>query len=154
MKKIFKVYLIIKSIIKAINNNPDLVKRVIYEVRYNGLRITIDKIRKKINSAIPHNSTKENIELNDIRKYFLLDEEKIPKLTTEKPIDIIIPIYNGFDYLLPLFNSIKNNTSIPYRLLVCNDKSTDKRVSPFLKSIKESYGINFLLIENSNINYL
>ncbi|MEH8097002.1 glycosyltransferase [Gallibacterium anatis] len=154
MKNKFKIYYTIINIIKLINDNPELIRRCVYTVKYNGIKATINKIKKKIYSTTPKLTEKNHIDLDKIRTYFL-SNQKIPTLKIDQPIDIIIPVYNGFDYLLPLFNSIKNNTSIPYRLLVCNDKSTDKRVSPFLRSIKESYNIDFLLIENNeNLGFI
>jgi len=55
---------------------------------------------------------------------------------TSKPIDIIIPIYNGYDYLRPLFDSILKNSTMPYRLIVINDSSPDRRVGEFIKNFK------------------
>ena len=48
-------------------------------------------------------------------------------------IDIILPIYNGFEYLENLFYSIRKNTDIPYHLFIINDASPDKRVHEFIK---------------------
>lgn len=58
-------------------------------------------------------------------------------------VDIIIPVYNGFDLLHPLFESVKR-TDAPYRLIIVNDASTDQRVSDYLKSVTD----NVVLIEN------
>ncbi len=69
------------------------------------------------------------------------------KLKTQKPIDIIIPIYNGFEFLDPLFTSLKENTKIKYRLIVINDNSPDKRIRPFLEKQKKKFN-NMILIHN------
>ncbi|MEM5813139.1 MAG: glycosyltransferase family A protein [Candidatus Aenigmatarchaeota archaeon] len=61
--------------------------------------------------------------------------EFVSKKLTE-PIDILIPVYNGYDYLKPFFNSIIRNTTIPYRLIICDDCSSDERVYKFLSQIK------------------
>ena len=47
-------------------------------------------------------------------------------------MDIIIPVYNGYDYLDTLFASLRR-TEMPYRLLIVNDCSPDERVLPYLK---------------------
>ena len=46
---------------------------------------------------------------------------QIPALKTDRPIDILIPVYNGLKFLKPLIESIYKNTFIPFRLLVCDD---------------------------------
>lgn len=48
-------------------------------------------------------------------------------------IDIIIPVYNGLNYLEDLFNSIFENTDVSYRLIIVNDASPDTRVSNYIK---------------------
>jgi len=62
-------------------------------------------------------------------------------------IDIIIPIYNGFSYLEPLFRSIKKSKTINLNLIVINDASSDERVVPFLNEIRLEFE-NFILISN------
>ena len=62
-------------------------------------------------------------------------------------VDIIIPVYNGYEYLEKLFNSIQK-TDVPFRLIVVNDKSTDGRVSSFLDTLKTDFS-NILIINNS-----
>jgi GT2 family glycosyltransferase len=70
-------------------------------------------------------------------------------LTTVKPIDIVIPIYNGYDYLDPLFHSILINSSMQYRLIAINDCSPDKRVDKFLKEFQlKNPTIEIILLNN------
>lgn len=61
-------------------------------------------------------------------------------------VDIVLPIYNGFDYFDALFSSIEK-TNCRYRLFIVNDCSTDNRVKEFLK--KYSTRDEVVLIENS-----
>lgn len=65
-----------------------------------------------------------------------------------RKIDIIIPIYNGYEYLEKLFESIKENTDLPYRLLVIDDCSTDERVSCFLEKQREIFKKNIVIKNN------
>jgi len=90
-----------------------------------------------------------------LKSLFKKDFE-IPKFNIDKPIDIIIPVYNGYEYLGPLFESIVNNTNLPYRLLVCDDKSPDEKVLPFLKKFsKDNPKINIELLENEkNLGFI
>ena len=60
----------------------------------------------------------------EIEKW-LLPEPFIPKLKLSKPIDLLIPVYNGFEYLKPLFESLMLHTSVDYRIIVCDDCSPD-----------------------------
>jgi O-antigen biosynthesis protein len=96
---------------------------------------------------------KASIELlSDISIFFdLFDQTRhVPKLVGTLAIDIIIPIYNGFDYLEPLFRSLLSHTSIPYRLIVVEDASPDIRVRSFLRELlRASADTNILLIENA-----
>lgn len=69
----------------------------------------------------------------------------------KNPIDIIIPVYNGFNYLDDLFKSIKNSTKINYRIIIADDKSTDNRVIPFLSNLDfkdDNYCKEIILLKN------
>ena len=71
------------------------------------------------------------------------------------PIDLIVPVYNGFEYLDNLFTSIKENTDLDYQLFVVNDASPDERVSPLLKKYLRIFGDKMHLIENEhNLGFL
>lgn len=71
-------------------------------------------------------------------------------------IDILIPIYNGFDYLEPLFNSVKLNTDVDYRVILINDCSPDPKISEFLKKIQLlNYFNDLTIIENdTNLGFV
>lgn len=83
---------------------------------------------------------------------FLLNEPKpnILKSTT----DIIIPVFNGFEYLFQLFESITHNTYSKYRLIVADDCSSDPRVWPYLQKLKNENIISLLVRNESNIGFL
>lgn len=68
---------------------------------------------------------------------------------TKQEIDILIPVYNGYEYLENLFNSVIENTDLPYRLIVINDKSPDKRVANLLNKYKQLLGSKMILINNT-----
>jgi FkbM family methyltransferase len=64
------------------------------------------------------------------------------------PVDILIPVYNGFDYLHPLLESIKQNTKNgTYRVILIDDCSTDERVWSKLESYSNSFK-HFVLLKN------
>jgi GT2 family glycosyltransferase/glycosyltransferase involved in cell wall biosynthesis len=80
----------------------------------------------------------------------LFCNEKIEALMIDKPIDILVPIFNGFEYLKPLFDSIFENTDVSFRLIIADDASTDDRVQPYLQTLLNEH-TNITLIKN-NVN--
>jgi FkbM family methyltransferase len=89
--------------------------------------------------------------LTDISRFFeLFDQTKdVKRIADTLPIDIVIPIYNGFDYLEPLFRSLFSHTSMPYRLIVVEDASPDIRVKQFLREMRRTNTeTDIVLIEN------
>ena len=72
-------------------------------------------------------------------------------------VDILIPIYNGFEFLHPLFKSIEKNSNLNYRLLICNDNSPDERIKVFLNELSTNYPnlVNVMILENEiNLGFL
>lgn len=61
-------------------------------------------------------------------------------------IDIVIPIYNGYEDVQMCMDSIKKYTDLKKnRILLINDCSPDERILPYLQSIVEE---NIVLISN------
>lgn len=72
-----------------------------------------------------------------------------------KIVDIIVPVYNGYDYLDKLFSQIKENTDLEYNLFVIDDCSTDERVFPLLKKYESIFDGKMHLIKNDcNLGFL
>ena len=65
-----------------------------------------------------------------------------------RAIDIVIPVYNGYDYLEPLFRSIRENTDLKYNIFVVDDASPDSRIVPLLKEILASFSCKVVLLES------
>ncbi|MGN1352723.1 MAG: glycosyltransferase, partial [Bacilli bacterium] len=68
-----------------------------------------------------------------------------------KKCDIIIPVYNAYDSLIQCIKTIINNTDLTENsLIIINDKSSDKRIDPFLKElVKEYENLNIQILTNS-----
>lgn len=67
-------------------------------------------------------------------------------------IDIVVPVYNGYDFFEPLFSSLYQSTTTAHRIIVINDCSPDVRVAEFLQSTeqyKNQYCKELLIIHNS-----
>lgn len=52
-------------------------------------------------------------------------------------VDVLIPVYNGMEYLPDLFDSLARARSTPFRLLIGNDASPDAAIQPFLQQQAE-----------------
>lgn len=69
-------------------------------------------------------------------------------------IDVLIPVYNGFEFLESLFDTLERAASTPFRLLVCNDASTDERVQPWLRQRLQDFSGAILLYNESNLGFV
>lgn len=67
-----------------------------------------------------------------------------------KPVDIIVPIYNAYEYTEDCIKSVLKNTDlITNTLILVNDKSPDERILPMLKKYQEENNDkNFVVLDN------
>ncbi len=106
-----------------------------------------------INQDIP-NWMRQNFDAS-VARYFNKKEEQLFS-DDDVVYDIVIPVFNGFEYLDKLVNSIYKNTTCNYRLIFGNDCSTDLRVKEYLKKLKKrGRCLEIILIENEkNIGFV
>ena len=84
-----------------------------------------------------------------------LGSGRAPELPSiQPPVDIIIPIFNGYDFLGPLFDTVAANTRDPYRLIVIDDCSTDSRIPEFLRELSERNPGIVLLRNQTNQGFI
>ena len=69
-------------------------------------------------------------------------------------IDIILPVYDGFEFLVPLFDSLARADSSPFRLLICDDGSPDPRIWPLLEEQAVRFPNAVLLKNTSNLGFV
>ena len=86
--------------------------------------------------------------LEVIYTYFAEDEFVMPE--TDEVIDVIVPIYNGYDYLVKLFEDLRK-TQMKMRIILVDDKSPDERVHQLEREYAAKYD-NVILIESEE-NY-
>lgn len=86
--------------------------------------------------------------LDLIDTYFVEDAFVMPE--TDEVIDVIVPIYNGYDYLVTLFEDLQK-TKMKTRIILVEDKSPDERVHALEREYAKKYD-NVILIE-SEANY-
>ena len=67
-----------------------------------------------------------------------------------KQIDIIVPIYNAYEYTEECLKSLIKNTDLKaHRLLLINDKSPDENILPMLNKYKNKYSdLNMVVLDN------
>ncbi len=86
--------------------------------------------------------------LDVIYANFVEDEFAMPE--TDEVIDVIVPIYNGYDYLVTLFEDLRK-TDMKMRIILVDDKSPDERVHALEREYAAKYD-NVILIESEE-NY-
>lgn len=75
---------------------------------------------------------------NEMNKYPIHDKEFSNIINVfEKGITIIIPIYNAYDDTKKCIESVLQNTTIKFNLILIDDKSTDLRISKLLDKYEE-----------------
>ena len=160
----------ILSVLKTIQNNPSVLKKVFYYLRRGEISYLLSKTKEKNKKNLADAAQLQKIAPQTYFKTFNVIDYPLEGIT----IDIVIPVYNGYEFLNPLFDSIEKNTASPHRLIVVNDCSPDERVKPlllkrlekhsnaifidhkinegFVKSVNEAYGhtSNHFLILNTD----
>ncbi len=91
-------------------------------------------------------------DLREILKYVEPIAIEAEPLATET--DIVIAVYNGLEFLPKLFESIQQNTTSPYRLIVVDDCSPDPQVKPFLEAAVKRNPNGLLLHNNRNLGFV
>lgn len=126
--------LLLKAIIKLKKIRPFInkenLKRTYYLYKKSGFKQLLIKIDDKLNRVTTvtkiNSETNEPIYLNNL----------LTKNTITVPdtviVDVIIPIYNAYDYTKRCISSVYKNTDISYNLYLVNDCSPDTRIHELL----------------------
>lgn len=114
--------------LQSIAKNPMLIKKAYFHLKRGNFKFLLSKVKEKLRKTTRSRAEGDLIDPAGYFQKFHLDAYSTKGLT----IDIIIPVYNGYEFLPALFDSIKANTTSAYRLIVVNDCSPDERVKPYL----------------------
>lgn len=135
-------------LLKLAKERPDWRRKFIYELRHNGLKSTINKMRHKANLA-----------QDTTFSPFIIDKN-IPKTELVFPIfeaplvSVVIPVYNNFDYTYLCLKSILENTpDTAYEIIIADDNSSDQTIDidRYVKNIVVIRdGINRGFLKNCN----
>lgn len=120
-----------------------LKKNQLSKVKESAKRAIIEEIDKKF----------ENINLIEFKKENVINKLEYPSELYKYTIDVIVPVYNGYEYLENLFTSIVK-TKVNYRLIVINDKSSDARVGEALRYYANCNEKIMLLENNENLGFV
>lgn len=132
--KTYYLFLGIPVIVRV--QNQTMIKHKLFNI------ITISRKKRAVKNTRGE-EFQNTVNLHTIESAYTRDEPE-PQV-----IDIIVPVYNGLEYLENLFQSIYKNTDIEYRLIVVNDASPDKNVQTYLESLKDQFGEALVLVQNS-----
>ncbi|MGJ8662384.1 MAG: glycosyltransferase [Marinicella sp.] len=69
-------------------------------------------------------------------------------------IDIIVPVFNGFEALLLCIESLLAHTNYKHAIHFVNDASTDSRVAPYLDQLESSHQHISVTHRTHNVGYL
>lgn len=145
----------IKKYLSLIASNPQLMTLFAKDVLRHGIQSSIRKAKRKANEQ-KINPLKVLSNFNAVLEKFNFHElrERSP---LDQTIDILIPIYNGFEFLEPLFESILKHTHSSYRLIIVNDCSSDVKVDEFLQKFiaDNGHAIPIIYLKNEeNLGFL
>jgi GT2 family glycosyltransferase len=93
-----------------------------------------------------------DLDLANSLRLFHTSEPDVPAM--EQEVDIIVPVYNGMEFLPRLFDSISRNTTSPYHLIIVDDCSTDPGVAPLLARVASERPNTVLLRNEENMGFV
>lgn len=140
----------IKHYLKMINK--DNIDKVMYYLKRHELK---HALRSHFALRVDYDIDSEYV--NDLKEiydlYYSSENFDYSASYVNAKIDIVIPIYNGYEYLEKLFQTIKN-TKMKYRIIAIDDKSPDSRVAEFLSKVSEEFNDFTLLQNESNMGFV
>ncbi len=136
--------------LRTIQKNPTLLKKALYYAKRGEFGYLYKKIREKNSQNITQSKNLTQINPQEYFKPFVASDYPMG----ERIIDVIIPVYNGYKFLTPLFDSIERNTTTPYRLIVVNDASPDERVKPLLLERLEKHPSSIFIDHEANLGFV
>jgi GT2 family glycosyltransferase len=132
--------------IKLLKQNPQPLHKAWFYLKRGDVGFLLSKSIQKIRQNLHQNAKLEALTLDGYFQRF--DFELFA--TLNQRIDIIIPVYDGYEFLDRLFDSLEKNTHSTHRLIVINDGSPDARVKPLLlQRLKQHPDALFIDHENN-----
>jgi GT2 family glycosyltransferase len=114
------------------------------------LNLGLKSVRVLVNEGIKGFYVRAKIRLRRKDLMQLKAKRGIPLSTinTCNPVDIILPVFNGYDYLVPCLESVIRNTDLGvHRLLIIDDKSPDPEIREYLDNFDRD-GLKIEILHN------
>lgn len=124
-----------------------------YKIRLGGF----ESGKKPEDTAVPK-VTKINTDDYGIDILPMIKQRKntrclFPEKLYQETVDIVIPIYNGYQYLEKLLETVPL-TKMNYRLILVDDCSPDERIWPFLEEFARNKSEVILLKNEENLGFV
>jgi len=138
-----------KRIVLTLKRNPALLKKALYYIRRGEFGHLMRKIRQKSEGNLKRLEDFDHIIPQHIFGRFAKSDFELPER-----VDVIVPVYNGYEHLERLFASLERHTTAPYRLIVVEDASSDERVRPYLKERLKAFPDAILIEHDRNHGFV
>lgn len=130
--------------------NAAALKKALYYLKRGEIRFMLRRIKEKLLQSSKLDKSYQPLDPKSLYKPFDIADYVLP----DTRIDIIIPVYNGLEFLPSLFDGLAANTSHPYRLVVIEDASPDAKVRPYLKERLSEFSDVLLLENETNLGFV
>lgn len=78
-----------------------------------------------------------------------------PQLRGAQGIVVLMPVYNAFEVLTEALDRVARHTSLPWRMILIEDRSTDPRIRPLLRDWAAERGEHVTVLENeANLGFI
>lgn len=134
--RLYKKYLADGAFISFLKRGKHFVERI------------LDRIRSKLKKY-----RRSDRILTLLHQLFYKPEEQLPKARQEAAVDVIVPIYNGYEYLPALFDSLPK-AGMACRFLLIDDRSTDGRVKELEQMFVAAQENAVLLKNEENLGFV
>ena len=78
----------------------------------------------------------------------------LPQWRHAKPIDVLIPVYNGYAHLQRLIPALVKNTRIPHRVILFDDASDDGETLAYLEQLAAEHEHFILVRSEKNLGFV
>ncbi|TYA11815.1 glycosyltransferase [Paenibacillus faecis] len=128
------------------------VRKLISYLRHKRVDLIKSAIKRPRVSAVT-SALVPSLNLPGWLKDNLTEKLSYPEEIYNYTVDIVVPVYNGYEYFDKLFYSIPL-TRMKYRLIIINDKSLDSRVLPYLQELAANDSRVVLLQNETNVGFV
>ena len=113
--------------------NQENMNKCIYTLRRCGWRVLCTKLRLKLGSDATRRLLGDEpvVYRNDC----LYTPRRVER--TAAPVDILVPVYNSYEFVCRCLDTLWEHTTFPYFLHVLDDCSSDPRIGAYLRLLQE-----------------